>query len=438
VEWAAWADTEERISKILYFFFFLFSFLKLFPKRPNILINIMYWGEEMLSDLGQRMLLITARRGYTGADREVFFHFIRGIRYKEMEKEVMSLEREGLISIEWVGPSNFTVSITAKGVEVANTIDEGVWHKSLEALEQMDGKKHHERSILEEEGEHSYFIKDKTKIEEVGALPSDIMQTLDDQIIAEREASNEVVVGVGVPAAREDEEGISYEGEEEVVERRIEGELEYSESEDGREIYIEVGDGANEDRIAASRATRVKRRVKERRISGEMDTPDFDDEEALAYEEEMDDNIPIEDNIHEYQPQSQSDGNYSMVSEKVSEDTLPEIEPEDEYEEQDESSYYEGEAEEEQSPKIDTYEDISNIDLYKQIVDAISLDKPRPSDEDTAALFASDDVFCAWEPERNCPLKSNENNEGPLTPTFEYCVVCQLVEIKHLLKKRIN
>jgi hypothetical protein len=47
----------------------------------------------MLSDLGKHMLLITARRGYTGADREVFFHFIRGIRYVEMEKEVTALER---------------------------------------------------------------------------------------------------------------------------------------------------------------------------------------------------------------------------------------------------------------------------------------------------------------------------------------------------------
>ncbi len=242
----------------------------------------------MLSDLGKRMLIITARRGYTGADREVFFHFIRGVRYSEMEKEVKALEREGLITIEWVGPSNFTVSITVHGVEVAREIEEGVWHKSVEALEQRGKKEHHERSILEEKGEHSYLIKDKIKVEEVGALPSDIMQTLDDQIIAERQAAyeEEYGPGVGVPATEFMDGDGDYKGEEEVVERRIEGELDYSDSEEGEEIYLNTGEGSSEDRIAQDKNSRIKRRVKERRISGELDTPDFDEEDA----------IPLEDN----------------------------------------------------------------------------------------------------------------------------------------------
>jgi hypothetical protein len=385
------------------------------------------------------MLLITARRGYTGADREVFFHFIRGIRYLEMEKEVMALEREGLISIEWVGHSNFTVSITAKGVKEARSIEEGVWHKSEDSLEQLRNKNHHERSILEEEGEHSYFIKDKNKIEEVGAIPTDIMQTLDEQIIAERRASSdEIVAGVGIPAGREEEEGILYEGEEEAVERRIEGELEYSESEDGREIYIEVGEGVDEDRIATSKSTNVKRRVKERRISGDVDTPDFDDEEALAIGEEMDDSKDIDHNIREYQLRAIGKGNYSMVPEDVSEEVLPEIETEDFGEEQNRSEFMQSEAENMPAYETDSTDDISNIELYKQIVDAISLDKPPSYYHDTASLTASDKLFCAWEPERNCPLKMKKGNEKPLTPTFEYCVVCQLVEIKRHLKKQID
>lgn len=394
----------------------------------------------MLSDLGKHMLLITARRGYTGADREVFFHFIRGIRYIEMEKEVMALERDGLISIEWVGPSNFTVSITVKGVEVAKTIEDGVWNKSLEALEQLDSKKHHEKSILEEEGEHSYFFKDKTKIEEVGALPKNIMQTLDEQIIAGRRASSdEVVMGVGVPTGREGDEGILYEGEEqEVVERRIEGELDHFESEGGKDIYLEVGEGVNEDRIAASKSTKVKRRVKERRISGELDTPDFDDQDALAYEEEMDTNKQIEDNIHEYQPDSISEGNYSMVSEKFSEEIPPEIHTEDEKEEQNEPPFLQSEAVKVQSSKTDSTDDISNMDLHKQIVDTISLNRPPSNDEATDSLLASDEMFCAWETHRNCPLKMKKGTEKQQSPTFEYCVVCQLVEIKQLLKKQVD
>jgi hypothetical protein len=356
-----------------------------------------------------------------------------------MEKEVTALEREGLISIEWVGPSNFTVSITAKGVKEAKSIEEGVWHKSEDALEQLRTKNHHERSILEEDGEHSYFVKDKTKIEEVGALPTDIMQTLDEQIIAERRASSdEIVTGVGVPAGRTDKERILYEGKEEVVERRIEGELDYFESEDGREIYIEVGEGEQEDRIAASKSTKVKRRVKERRISGEMGTPDFDDEDALAMEEETDNNKQIDDNIHEYQPQIQSVGNYSMVSERVSEEIPQEIDTEDEEEEQNEPRFLHGEVNITPSSKVDSIDDTSNTDLYKRIVDTISMNKPLSKNTETISRVTSDKLFCAWEPDRNCPLKMNKENDEGLTPTFEYCVVCQLVEIKNQLKKRIN
>jgi hypothetical protein len=237
-----------------------------------------------------------------------------------MEKEVQSLEREGLISIEWVGPSNFTVSITAEGVEVARAIEEGVWHKSLEALEQFGKDKHHERSILEEKGEHSYLIKDKTKVEEVGALPTDIMQTLDERIIAERQATYEekYVSGVGVPATEILEENGDYEGEEEVVERRIEGEIDYSDSGEGEEIYLQVGEGSSEDRIVQNKKSRIKKRVKERRISGELDTPDFDDEDAIPLEENNENITQIDDGITEYQSTDPpSEGEYNEISQEI-------------------------------------------------------------------------------------------------------------------------
>ena len=88
----------------------------------------------MLSELGKKMLLIAAKLGHVGADREFFFHHIRGIRYHDLEKELLILEMEDYITIEWVGPSNFTVFITPKGNELAESYQEEVQPKSAETL----------------------------------------------------------------------------------------------------------------------------------------------------------------------------------------------------------------------------------------------------------------------------------------------------------------
>jgi hypothetical protein len=389
----------------------------------------------MLSDLGQRILLITARRGYTGADREVFFHFLRGIKYKEMEKEVLALENEDLISIEWVGPSNFTVSITAKGVEMAKSMEEGVWHKSVEALEQLGRENHHQRSILEEEGEHTYIMEDKFGVEEVGALPTDILDTLDDQIRSERtSASDSVLDGVGVPAVDQNQEGEEIDGEGEVVERRISGELDTYESEDGREIYLELGEGVSEDRIATTRASHVKKRVKERRISGELDTPDFDDEDALPMEENIDHYNEMVDSISEYQLSSvKNDGKYSMIPEKMEEEAPPES-VEEELEEETEEAQMEQEiVYEEEAPLVE-----SEDEIYNQIVETISLDRPDPEPKENVTMEVSDKLICTWETYRYCPLKMKNKDKKKFKVTPSQCTVCQLVEIKQLLKKRID
>ena len=392
---------------------------------------LLYRGEEMLSDLGKRMLVITARRGYTGADREVFFHFIRGIRYSEMEKEVQALEREGLISIEWVGPSNFTVSITAEGVEVVKAIEEGVWHKSLEALEQLNKGKHHERSILEERGEHSYHMKDKTKIQEVGNLPSDIVQTLDRQIIEERQAAYEEEngQGIGVPATNTMEEQGTFEGEEDVVERRIEGEIDHSDSGEGEEIYLNVGEEAYEDRIEQTDKSLIKRRVKEKRISGEFDTPDFDDKDAIPLEENFNGINVIDDKITEYQYSgSPSEGEYHEAQSEE-----PEYIEEGMEEEISEEPVYDREEVEMAQPNESEFDDISNLDLYKQIVDAISLEKSQSQGE--GSNISVSEVACAWEDDFPCPLKVNSKGSKKTIITPNHCMVCQLVQIKKILKE---
>jgi hypothetical protein len=387
----------------------------------------------MLSDLGKRMLVITARRGYTGADREVFFHFIRGIRYSEMEKEVQALERQGLITIEWVGPSNFTVSITAHGVEVAKAIEEGVWHKSLEALEQMDKGKHHERSILEERGEHSYHVKDKTRVLEVGDLPSDIVQTLDRQIIKERQAAYKAEngSGVGVPGKRINDDESTSEGQEDVVERRIEGELDLSESGEGEEIYLKVGEGAYESRIEQSDKSLIKKRVKERRIEGEFDTPDFDDEDALAFEDNIDNINFIDDKISEYNYSGPpSEGEYEQVEEEIPEYIEEEVEEEEE--EMDDPGYDREEVQMALSNNRKRDDD-KDSDLYKQIADVISKENPSsPVDSNVADVK----LMCSWEDDFPCPLKVNHDGSKELVITPNHCMVCQLLQIKKLLKER--
>ena len=127
-----------------------------------------------------------------------------------------------------------------------------------------------------------------------------------------------------------------------------------------------------------------------------------------------------------------------MVSERVSEEILPEIDTENEEEEQNEPTFLQGEVKKMQSSRTDSIDDISNMDLYKHIVDAISLDRSLSDDQDTVSFVTSDKLFCAWETDRNCPLKMKKGTEKQLTLTFEYCVVCQLVEIKQHLKKQID
>ncbi len=87
-------------------------------------------------------------------------------------------------------------------------------------------------------------------------------------------------------------------------------------------------------------------------------------------------------------------------------------------------------------------EDLSNLDLYKQIVDSISLDTPRSTEGGgSLKVIASDKVetnelLCIWESERNCPLKMKKDMGKNLTITPNHCTVCQLIEIKKILKER--
>ena len=68
-----------------------------------------------MEDLDWRVLSLTAKRGLIGATREDFFREIRGVAYEELERGILALEKEGYVSVEWVGESKFLITITDKG-----------------------------------------------------------------------------------------------------------------------------------------------------------------------------------------------------------------------------------------------------------------------------------------------------------------------------------
>jgi hypothetical protein len=92
----------------------------------------------------------------------------------------------------------------------------------------------------------------------------------------------------------------------------------------------------------------------------------------------------------------------------------------------------------EELPSFDEGEtdDPSNLDLYKQIVDSISLDTPRSTEGGTDQLIVSNELLCIWESERYCPLKMKKGVGKKFTVTPNHCTVCQLVEIKKILKEQ--
>ena len=72
-----------------------------------------------MDELSWKIINLVAKRGYIGATREDFFTDVRGLVYEDLEKNLLSLERDDYIKIEWTGPNKFLVQITEKGSKLA-------------------------------------------------------------------------------------------------------------------------------------------------------------------------------------------------------------------------------------------------------------------------------------------------------------------------------
>ena len=117
-----------------------------------------------LSELSTQMMMLVAKMGFTGASREEFFRVFRGIRYADLEKEVKAIERAGYIQIEWVGPSNFTVTITPSGVDFVQSVDKDVWRKNSKGLEQKEDSTEGESSMLRDGVDYDRLDKRRYRI----------------------------------------------------------------------------------------------------------------------------------------------------------------------------------------------------------------------------------------------------------------------------------
>lgn len=346
----------------------------------------------MSSELGRRMLLIVAKRGYTGAEREIFFHYIRGIRYTDLEREILTLEREGFITIEWVGPSNFTVFITPKGVEYMESFQHDTWQKSVEALKELGRAKHREKSIIHEEVGYAKMLEEKMNFEELDQLSGEIPQEIDENIIEERDnyPENPAPEAIGIPVDEEYIENESIIGEELMVESRTSGEIDYEDTGEGELIESSIEypseELEEEEKIGVNEATNLKKRTQETRASGVIEGAETEAMPAYAI---VDENTTGFDNF--------DDTELVAVSQE------------------------------------DIMEDDSSTDFYQQIEAVLSINNSHIPE--TGASHNPGENSCFWETERVCPLLKSGQFSSDDKITLEHCMVCQLIEIKRLLKK---
>lgn len=67
--------------------------------------------------LREKILLLLAKRGTIGLKKNQFFEILRGVSYDELQKELSRLEAEGMCTLHWSGPADFTAVATRKGIE---------------------------------------------------------------------------------------------------------------------------------------------------------------------------------------------------------------------------------------------------------------------------------------------------------------------------------
>jgi small GTP-binding protein len=69
--------------------------------------------------LRDKVLTLLMKRGTIGLKKNQFLEILRGVIFEDLVQELNRLEGEGLLTLAWHGPSDFTAQITPKGVDAA-------------------------------------------------------------------------------------------------------------------------------------------------------------------------------------------------------------------------------------------------------------------------------------------------------------------------------
>lgn len=73
--------------------------------------------------LREKVLLLLAKRAGLGLTKAQFFEIVRGVAYDDLARELQRLEAEGLVTMMWKGPADFSVAITPRGIEASREVD---------------------------------------------------------------------------------------------------------------------------------------------------------------------------------------------------------------------------------------------------------------------------------------------------------------------------
>ncbi len=67
--------------------------------------------------LREKILELLSKRGALGLKKNQFFEILRGVSFDELQAELKRLEAEGLLTLLWAGPADFTAVITSRGTQ---------------------------------------------------------------------------------------------------------------------------------------------------------------------------------------------------------------------------------------------------------------------------------------------------------------------------------
>jgi len=74
-----------------------------------------YEARQVDQSLKERLLAFLAKKGRFGVNKTDVFLMFKGVAYDELQRELEELGKEGLIQLQWHGPSDFTAIVTLQG-----------------------------------------------------------------------------------------------------------------------------------------------------------------------------------------------------------------------------------------------------------------------------------------------------------------------------------